>query len=448
MSDSAPPFELGQAELESVDRFRRLRDTAVLTIMFTDIVGFTRLTDERGEQHSNAVRRLHDDVLESVITRDDAGVVVKHIGDAVMAVFSEPSTAVERGLEIHGRLAELAERRLDMEPIEVKVGLDMGQVTVEERVDADVFGRHVNRASRVEGMARGGQVLMTYTVFDSARAWLSTPANAHLEWGSHGRYRLKGVSAPVEIFEVADPARAPLRGPVGGERVRARPGGIAAAALVLLGVAGTLAWGRFQDTGLWLAQYAPPLSYLDGVELRLEGEPGDNERRVLVDVRPGAHVLHYDVADPVRYYAPIELERGENHLRPRWEESRLPTLYRYRVLGEEPISGSREASYFVYDADGNRIEHQAAVTVSVDVQKSADPRAIDATFTWRIVVDGAEVAADTRTVTHAVADAEAFRDEFQVWSDAHHRYAVRMRVVRQSAHLDVLAAFVPVAEAG
>jgi len=40
----------------------------------------------------------------------------------------------------------------------------MGQVTVEDNVDPDVFGRHVNRASRVEGLAAGDQVLMTYTV--------------------------------------------------------------------------------------------------------------------------------------------------------------------------------------------------------------------------------------------------------------------------------------------
>ncbi len=417
MSEAASPFRLGRAELESVDRFRRLRETAVLTIMFTDIVGYTELTEARGEQHANEVRRLHDDVLESVITEGDAGVIVKHIGDAVMAVFSEPSTAVERALRIHERLGDAAEARPDLGPISVKIGLDMGQVTVEERIDADVFGRHVNRASRVEGLARGGQVLMTYSVFDSARGWLSTPANEHLTWASHGRYRLKGVRAPVEIFEVTDPDRSGVRAPAGGQRVRGRPGALAATALVLLGVAGTLAWGRFRDTELWLAQYAPPLSYLDGVELRLEGEPGDAERRVLTEVGPGPHVLHYDVADAVRYYALIDLERGENHLRPEWEESRLPSLYRYRTLGDEPVSATREGTYFVYDTDAERIDHTAEVSLSVDVAPSVEPGVADASFSWRIVVDGRTVAEDIRTVSHPIDATEAWRDEFEVWSD-------------------------------
>ena len=444
MSESASTFSLGRAELESVDRFRRLRETAVLTIMFTDLVGFTELTEERGEQHANTVRRLHDEILESVITEGEAGVVVKHIGDAVMAVFSEPSTAVERALRIHDALARAGEAHPEVGPISVKIGLDMGQVTVEERIDADVFGRHVNRASRVEGMARGGQVLMTYPVFDSARGWLSTPANEHLTWASHGRYRLKGVSAPVEIFEVADPARSAVRPPAGGARVRGRPGTLAAVALVLLGVAGTLAWGRFRETELWLAQYAPPLSYLDGTELRLEGEPGDAERRVLLDVRPGVQDLHYDVADSVRYYALLVLERGENHLRPEWEESRLPTLYRYRTLGEEPVSATREATYFVYDTEADRIDYTTEVSLSVDVQPSAQAGAADATFSWRVVIDGGIVAEDTRRVTHAIEATDAWREELEVWSDPWHRYAVRLRAVRGSAHLDVLAAFRPV----
>ncbi|MDA1104836.1 MAG: adenylate/guanylate cyclase domain-containing protein [Gemmatimonadetes bacterium] len=441
MSATTPPLELGAAELASVESFRRLKETAVLTIMFTDIVGFTQLTDEKGEQHSNEIRRLHDEVLESEITRGGAGVVVKHIGDAIMAVFSEPSTAVERALGIHKGLERLARERPDLDPIKVKIGLDMGQVTVEERVDADVFGRHVNRASRVEGTANGGQVLMTYTVFDSARAWLSTPGNAELQWASHGRYRLKGVATPVEIFEVVDPEHGALKPPEGGERVRSTPPAAWAAGLVLLGIVGTLAWGNFQTTEVWLAEYAPPLSYLDGEELRLEGEEGDNERRVLLDVGPGRHVLHYDVADAVRYYAELDLERGENHVRVDFEESRLPTTYRYRALGDEPIEGTRQESYFFYDRDGERVEHTTALFIRVAVEPSTEVGSMNALFSWRVDIDGVAVAEGSRNETRSVAAMDQLRDEFEVWSDEHHRYSVRLRVARATAHLDLLAAF-------
>jgi class 3 adenylate cyclase len=256
-------FDLAPDEIASVESFRRLKDTAVLTIMFTDIVGFTELTEEKGERHSNEVRRLHDEVLEAAVTDGDAGLVVKHIGDAIMAVFSEPSTAVERALRIHDGLDRLARDRPDIDALGVKIGLDMGQVTVEEKVDVDVFGRHVNRASRIQGLAGGGQVLMSFTVFDSARGWLTGPADERFEWRSHGRYRLKGVPAPVEIFEVGDPARAPLRAPRGGSKARTVPGLAWAAGFVLLGVAGTIGYSRLGSAEVWLADYAPPLSYLD-----------------------------------------------------------------------------------------------------------------------------------------------------------------------------------------
>ena len=364
MQEPVPPLQLDASDIASIESFRRLKDTAVLTIMFTDIVGFTQLTDEKGEHHSNEVRRLHDEVLEGAITEGGAGIVVKHIGDVIMAVFSEPSAAVERALRIHERLERLGTERPDLDPLRVKIGLDMGQVTVEESVDTDVFGRHVNRASRVQGLAGGGQVFMTYTVFDSARGWLSTPTNERFMWASHGRYRLKGVSAPVEIFEVADPERGPLRSPRQGDKVRSIPSLAWAAALVLLGVAGSVAYSRFSSHGA-VARPVWTRTLVSGRYHRSApgGEPGDSERKLLVDMRPGTHVLHYDVADAVRYYAEIELERGENHVRADFAESRLPTLYRYRALGDEPVEASREGTYFFYGSEGERLVRAARLAI-------------------------------------------------------------------------------------
>ena len=77
MSQTGASLSFGTDELKSIDSFRRRTDTAVLTVMFTDIEGFTELTDSRGEEHANRVRRIHDDVLEGIITRDESGIVVK-----------------------------------------------------------------------------------------------------------------------------------------------------------------------------------------------------------------------------------------------------------------------------------------------------------------------------------------------------------------------------------
>jgi len=436
-------FELAADELASVESYRKLRDTAVLTIMFTDIVGFTRLTDERGERFSNEARRLHDEVLVGTITRGDAGLVVKHIGDAVMAVFSEPSSAVERALEIHEGLERLARDRPDIGVLEVKIGLDMGQVTVEGSVDVDVFGRHVNRASRIQGLAGGGQVFMSYTVFDSARGWIVGPASDRYEWTSHGRYRLKGVTSPVEVFEVTDPERSPLRPPATGKRVRSVPSAAWAAALVLLGVAAAVAAPRFSRAEVWLVDYAPTESFLDGsTEVLLDGDSNQSDRRLLVDVSPGRHVLHYDVADPVRFYAELEVARGENYLAPDFFESRLPTLYRYLGLGDEAVAASREERYVVYDAAGERIEHDARIALSVAVNPAAaDPNTAVSELSWSLDLDGSSVADETRTYSHSLDAREDFEEDIEIYRDEYHRYWAHVRLVRGYAHLEVNAAF-------
>lgn len=440
-----PILSLAADEIASVESFRRLKDTAVLTIMFTDIEGFTRMTDERGERHSAEVRRVHDELVEGAITRGSAGLVVKRIGDAVMAVFSEPSTAIERALEIQAGLAGLDRAHPERDPLRVRIGLDMGQVAVEERVDVDVFGRHVNRASRIEGLAAGGQIFMSYTVFDSARGWL-TGGSRPCEWASHGRYRLKGISGPVEVFEVVDPALAHPTPPRGGDRVRAVPGAAWAAGFVLLGIAGTVGYLRIQRTEVWLTDYGIPRSYLDGsTEVVLEGEDGQESRRLLADVGPGTHVLHYDVADAVRYYATLQVERGENRMRPEWMESRIPSLYRYIGLGDYPVTATRTGSYFVYDANNERVDHQATISIGIDLAPGeADPGiTMRSTLSWSLVLDGTSVADETRSFDTPVEGGDEVREEVELFRDDFHRYWVEIRFVRRFAHLGLNAAFEP-----
>jgi class 3 adenylate cyclase len=136
-------------------------------------------------------------MLHETIERDGSGAVVDRTGDGVLAVFAEPSAAVERGLRIQSRLRGHPH-------IRVRVGIDMGQVAQESRGGAilRVFGRHVNRAARIQRIARPGHVLLSAHVFDSAVGWLRTPDVA---WHRHGEARLKGFTDPVSIVEVYDP---------------------------------------------------------------------------------------------------------------------------------------------------------------------------------------------------------------------------------------------------
>ncbi|MDX1399410.1 MAG: adenylate/guanylate cyclase domain-containing protein, partial [Oceanospirillum sp.] len=167
------PVELSGQESNSLRDYISSHHTTVLTVMFTDIKGYTELTEQKGETYVEEIRRAHDVLLSGIIEADNSGLILKHIGDSVMAVFAEPSRAVHRAIEIQQQLVSFNKENTQWDDIEVRIGLHMGQVTVEGEVTFDIFGRHVNRAARIEGLADGGQVYMSYTVFDSARSWLS-----------------------------------------------------------------------------------------------------------------------------------------------------------------------------------------------------------------------------------------------------------------------------------
>ncbi|CAG1021724.1 partial putative protein, partial [Patescibacteria group bacterium] len=172
------------AEISNIESYIQEKNTAVLTVMFTDIKGFTELTEQKGEQYATEFRKQHDAILKQIIEADGAGLIIKFIGDAVMAVFSEPSIAVERALKIQQALHEFNTSQQLFEPIIVRIGLHMGQVSIANSLQADVFGRHVNRASRIESLADGGQIYLSYSVFDSAKGWLASHNN--LLWKNHG----------------------------------------------------------------------------------------------------------------------------------------------------------------------------------------------------------------------------------------------------------------------
>jgi class 3 adenylate cyclase len=214
--DSHNNFDLSSEDIRKVDGFRRSKETAVLVIMFTDLEGSTEIAERLGERYAQKVRQIHEKILVEIIERQTDGLNIKNIGDSLMSIFAEPSTAVERALDIQAAVRVYNTRHPDEEPIVVRIGMHMGQVSVQDQTQIDVFGRHVNRAARVESLSEGGHVYMTYPVYDSAQGWLKGQRN--LIWKNHGSYVLKGISEPIQIYEVADPSvatpMAPTRPPV------------------------------------------------------------------------------------------------------------------------------------------------------------------------------------------------------------------------------------------
>jgi len=180
---------LTPAAIQRTDEYRRRKRAAVLAILFTDLENSTGLRERLGEQAYEVLREEHDGVLSRSITAEDGGAVVASTGDGVLAVFSEPSTAVSRALVI--------QQALHHHPLlRVRVGIDTGQVSEERAggIVVGVFGRHVNRAARIQALAKPTHVLTSFQVYDCAVGWLLSTG---IRWHNHGMVRLKGFDVQL-----------------------------------------------------------------------------------------------------------------------------------------------------------------------------------------------------------------------------------------------------------
>jgi adenylate cyclase len=170
-----------EAELDDEDAaVGRVR----VAIAFADLAGYTRFTEEEGEEEAlSSVERFVEGVTHSL--PDDAR-VVKTIGDEVMIVGTDVDALVEWAV---GFLALFEERP------EPRIGIHYGSTLYR---DGDYFGREVNLASRVVARTRGGEVLVTGEV---AQALSNLP---HLRFEEIGEVKLKGFDEPRSLCRVTE----------------------------------------------------------------------------------------------------------------------------------------------------------------------------------------------------------------------------------------------------
>ncbi len=457
MTDLPINLPIDEKELNLVDGFRQSRNTSVLTIMFTDIQGFTRLTEERGDAYSNETRQAHDGLLVPIIERGEAGRVIKHIGDAVMAVFSEPSTAVARALEIQEALRQYNKTHSDQPSLLVRIGLHMGQVTVEDKMSLDVFGRHVNRASRVEGLAEGGHVYMTYSVFDSAKGWLAGKGQ-EAAWVSHGRYRVKGIDEPLEIFEAYKPDALKPQAPKDAKKQTSLPKFLPAAGLVLAGVLVALAVLAFNRTTVTFEDLGVRTDTTDvlidnGTRLQLEGNPDDHLRRCLTEIKPGNHLIYFDVSYVTRYYSPLTVTRGKNILKPHFDYFGMPGLEGNTGYDKKKKNGetfSNSTNYSTYDDAGVKHDHKVDLSMTMKAVPGAVIPAAKGvkrhttlvwTVEWSVNLDGQKVSEDKLTAEHDPLATDETEGKKDLWGDSKHKYVLSYRLSGTYAQGDLQAQY-------
>jgi adenylate cyclase len=175
-------------EMDAVGHLELVTDDAALgrvrvTIAFADLAGYTRLTEEVGEEEAlEVVERFVDLVADTL--PDDAR-VIKTIGDEVMIVGTDTAALVDWAV---GFQELMTERPLP------RIGVHCGSVLYR---DGDYYGSAVNLAARVGARATGGEVLVTRDV--------TVAAGRHLAFQPIGEVKLKGFDAATELF-LARPA--------------------------------------------------------------------------------------------------------------------------------------------------------------------------------------------------------------------------------------------------
>jgi class 3 adenylate cyclase len=165
--------------LERAGLYRRVRRPPAVS--FLDLTGYTRLTEERGDQAAaELATRLADLVRGSA--REHGGQPVKWLGDGVMFYFPNPGDGVVAALDmVEGVAAEA------LPP--ARVGIHAGPVVFQE---GDYFGRTVNIASRIAEYARPDEVLVSQEVVDAAEL-------DGVVFSEIGPVELKGVSEPLQL---------------------------------------------------------------------------------------------------------------------------------------------------------------------------------------------------------------------------------------------------------
>jgi class 3 adenylate cyclase len=159
------------------------RPGRVPAMCFLDLVGYTRLTEERGDAAAAALAATLA-VLVNQLSREHGGVPVKWLGDGVMVHFRDPAGAVLAALRMVEQLPPAG-----LPP--AHVGVAAGPVVVQ---GGDYFGRTVNLAARIAAHASAGQVLVGEQV-------AATVPPQGVTFVELGLVQLQGFSRPVRVLE-------------------------------------------------------------------------------------------------------------------------------------------------------------------------------------------------------------------------------------------------------
>ena len=167
------------------------RDPGIRTVLFTDIVDSTLLTQRFGDDAALVFVKIHDEIVRHAL-QACAGREVKHTGDGIMASFASAVAAARCASRIQGAFAQRAQASTDV-PVRVRIGAAAGE-PVENAMD--LFGTTVQLAARLCSHAQPEQSLVSNVVAELC-------IGKGLAFTDLGEVSLKGFDRPVRVHALA-----------------------------------------------------------------------------------------------------------------------------------------------------------------------------------------------------------------------------------------------------
>jgi len=215
------PAQLVALILAQDDEFSLAHSRTKLTVFFSDIRGFTSLSDSiEPEELATLLNEYLTEMSEIALAH--GGTIDKFIGDGIMVFFGAPRLATEHtsveqqaieqkdaiacvrmAITMRERMRELhnewSERGMEF-PLEIRIGINTGYCTVgnfgsPKKLDYTAIGREVNLASRIEGLAPPREILVSHTTYNLIRDDIDCEFHEKVN-------NVKGFQRPIQVYRV------------------------------------------------------------------------------------------------------------------------------------------------------------------------------------------------------------------------------------------------------
>jgi class 3 adenylate cyclase/tetratricopeptide (TPR) repeat protein len=156
-----------------------------MAVLFTDIVGSSTYFKSQGDIAGRKILKRHQDIASPVIA-EHSGVVVKLLGDSVMAYFLDAREGLKSAIKIQQQFKRHNEKKEPKDQIHVRICIHFGKGIIEEK---DIFGDVVNMAAKILSLVQGDQIFISKEVYDQVKGLSGT------------RFELVNVSDDKDIYK-------------------------------------------------------------------------------------------------------------------------------------------------------------------------------------------------------------------------------------------------------